>query len=496
MPSYAITTFGCQMNVHDSERMHEVLRRAGYVEAPAEGADVVVLNTCSVREKAEQKLRSEVGRLAKQKRARPEMVLVVAGCVAQQEGERLLKQARSIDLVIGPDNIPELPRLLDDLALGGPPVARTVFDVEAPRFLTAPSATSGAAVTMGPQAAPNPGAQGAPTAFVTIMKGCDERCSFCVVPYTRGPERYRPSSQIVDEIRDLVAAGAREVTLLGQTVDSYRDPEDALPRAPDADLSDPDESEFSALLRLITERVPDLLRLRYTSPHPRHLTRSLIRAHADLPVLARHVHMPVQSGSDRMLKRMIRRYTRAEYVERTGALVRAVPGLTLSTDIIVGFPGETDADFEATLSLVREVGYKGLFGFKYSPRPHTPARRLDDDVPEAVKSARLARLFEASEDLLARHLESLVGTSQRVLVEGLDRDAGLRWSGRTERNEIVHIAGAADRDLLGEIVDVAIVRHNKHSLQGELGEAARASARPRTTPRPARRSLPIVLEGA
>ncbi|APR85253.1 tRNA-i(6)A37 methylthiotransferase [Minicystis rosea] len=479
MPSYAITTFGCQMNVHDSERMHEVLRRAGYAETEPGDADVIVLNTCSVREKAEQKLRSEVGRLAKQKRERRDLVLVVAGCVAQQEGERLIKQMRAIDLVVGPDNIPELPRLLDDLALGAPPLARTVFDTDAPRFLTAPSV-----------------AGASPTAFVTIMKGCDERCSFCIVPYTRGPERYRPSHEIVAEIAAMVAAGVREVTLLGQTVNSYKDPAAALAPAPGANAADPDESEFAALLRRIAAEVPGLSRLRYTSPHPRHLTPSLIEAHAAVPALARHVHMPVQSGSDRMLKRMIRRYNRAEYVARTGALARAVPGLTLSTDIIVGFPGETEDDFALTLSLVEEVGFKGLFGFKYSERPYTPARKLEDDVPEAVKSERLARLFALSESLLGAHLGTLVGTTQRVLVEGPDKDSGSLWTGRTERNEIVHVAGASDRDLQGELVEVEIVRQNKHSLQGELAPASRGAGRPRVAVKPERRSLPLVASGA
>jgi len=228
--------------------------------------------------------------------------------VAQQEGERLLKQARGIDLVVGPDNIPELPRLLDELALGSPPLVRTVFDTDAPSFLTAE---------------PPRGEASACTAYVTIMKGCDERCSFCIVPYTRGPERYRPSGEIVAEIASLVASGVREVTLLGQTVNSYRDPTAALPPAPDASTTDPDESELAALVRAIAAGVPGLVRLRYTSPHPRHLTPSLIRAHAEVPALARHVHLPVQSGSDRVLRRMIRRYTRAEYVERVGALRRA-----------------------------------------------------------------------------------------------------------------------------------------------------------------------------
>ncbi len=480
MSSYAITTFGCQMNVHDSERMHEVLRGAGYTEAEAGVADVIVLNTCSVREKAEQKLRSEVGRLAKQKRNQRDLVVVVAGCVAQQEGERLIKQLQGIDLVVGPDNIPELPRLLEELALGALPTVRTVFDLEAPKFLTALS-VAGASTT----------------AFVTIMKGCDERCSFCIVPYTRGPERYRPSGEIIAEITALVAAGVKEITLLGQTVNSYTDPTNALPPAPDATADDPDESEFAALLRAIAAQVPDLVRLRYTSPHPRHLTRSLIRAHAEVAVLARHVHMPVQSGSDRLLKRMIRRYSRAEYVERTSALVAAVPGLTLSTDIIVGFPGETDEDFELTLDLVREVGFKGLFGFKYSERPFTPARKLADDVTETVKSERLARLFELSEGLLGEHLVGLVGSTQRVLVEGLDKERGELWSGRTDRHEIVHITGAAGLDLAGEVVLADIVRANKHSLQGELSAAARAAARPRVAAEKApRRSLPLVAASA
>lgn len=486
-PTYAVTTFGCQMNVHDSQRMEEVLAGAGFTRVENEGeADIVVLNTCSVREKAEQKLRSEVGRLAKQKRARKEMVLVVAGCVAQQEGEKLLKRMPAIDLLVGPDNIPELPRLIEEIGLGGPPAARTVFDTESPRFLTAPTVLSGA-----------------PTAFVTTMKGCDERCSFCIVPHTRGPERYRPSDEIVGEIRGLVAAGAREVMLLGQTVNSYRDPRGegagrGLARAPGADPEDPDESEFAALLRYIHEAVPGLARLRYTSPHPRHLTPSLIAAHRDVPILARHVHLPVQSGSDRVLRRMIRRYTREEYVKRTAELVRAVPGLTLSTDIIVGFPGETEEDFLATLSLVDEMGFRGLFGFKYSPRPYTPALRLGDDVPEEVKSERLARLFERSEALLGAHLGTLVGTAQRVLVEGRDKGKGVFWTGRSERNEIVHVAGASELDLLGEIVEVVVMRSNKHSVEGELTEASRAGARPLDAEAPVkkvRRALPVIGMG-
>jgi tRNA-2-methylthio-N6-dimethylallyladenosine synthase len=493
---YLVRTFGCQMNVHDSERMEGVLRAAGgvAVERP-DDADLVVFNTCSVREKAEQKLRSEVGKLAPLKRARPDLVVAVAGCVAQQEGEKILARIRHVDLVLGPDNIEELPALLTEQMGGAPPVARTVFDVASPRFLSA---------------APEPG-RAPVVAFVTTMKGCDERCSFCVVPYTRGPERYRPAREVVDEVRRFVDAGSREVLLLGQTVDSFRDPELPPPESDDPDGTSPrsgawstpgDESQFPHLLRAIARDVPRLARLRYTSPHPRHATASLARAHADLDVLARHVHLPVQSGSDRVLRRMIRRYTRAEYVARAERLMRARAeqgGLTVSTDVIVGFPGETEDDFAQTLSLVREVGFVSLFGFTYSPRPHTPALRLRDDVPDAEKRERLARLFEVAEEVGAAHLAKLVGTRQRVLVEGAgkaekgDLSHG-RVQGRTGRSEIVHIdAGGADAaaGLVGEIVEVEIVRANKHSLVGALGSDARERAS-RPPPRRERVSLPVL----
>jgi tRNA-2-methylthio-N6-dimethylallyladenosine synthase len=475
MPSFYLHTFGCQMNMHDSERMAEVLHAAGYRAADRlDQADVVLLNTCSVREKAEQKLRSEVGRLGLLKRERPALLIGVAGCVAQQEGERLLKKLPQIDLIVGPDNIAELPALLSELDGGAPPRVRTEFDVAEPSFLLARPEAGRKAVT----------------AFVTVMKGCDERCSFCIVPYTRGPERYRSSQEIIEEIARHVAAGTREVTLLGQTVNSYRDPLGALPKAPGAgeggfahgrSHKPGDESEFPALLRAIAERVPGLWRLRYTSPHPRHLTASLICAHQELPVLARHVHMPVQSGSDRLLKRMIRRYNVDEYLERTGALRAAVPDLTLSTDVIVGFPGETRHDFEQTLSLVERVGFTGLFGFMYSPRPHTPALKLEDDVPEAEKSARLAELFAVSEALRQAHLRTLVGRVERVLVEGQSKGA---YSGRTERNEIVHF-GCVD-DPVGELCEVRIERAFKNSLAGSLVDTARAAPLERPAPAAAR----------
>jgi tRNA-2-methylthio-N6-dimethylallyladenosine synthase len=487
---YLLKTFGCQMNVHDTVRMEGVLRAAGGdLTLTAEEADLIVINTCSVREKAEQKLRSLVGTLGPLKRARPELIVAVAGCLAQQEGDKLLARLRHVDLIVGPDNLAELPALVAEQMAGAPPVARTEFDVASPRFLTwAPDASGPAPVV----------------ALVTTMKGCDERCSFCVVPYTRGPERYRPARDIVDEVRRFVLAGSREVLLLGQTVDSFRDAALPLADAPPADddavgpargALPGDETQFPHLLRLIARSAPPgLARLRYTSPHPRHATAGLARAHAELDVLARHVHLPAQSGSDRVLRRMIRRYTRAEYVMRAGRLMRARGGLTLSTDIIVGFPGETEDDFAQTLSLVREIGFVSLFGFKYSPRPHTPALRLGDDVTEEVKSERLARLFEAAEGIGAAHLAALVGTRQRVLVEGPsksekgDVSRGL-LQGRTDRSEIVHVEvpfSPAAASLVGQVVEVEIARANRRSLVGVPTQAVHAR------PGAGRRALPVV----
>jgi tRNA-2-methylthio-N6-dimethylallyladenosine synthase len=484
MRRYHLITFGCQMNEHDSDRIRDVLGEAGYTPAGGlESADLVLLNTCSVREKAEQKLRSEVGRLGMLKLERPGLVIAVAGCVAQQEGERLVKRMPQIDIVIGPDQAAALPRLLAEIEQGALPQVRTSFDTPDPRFLSSAFGASRAKVSD----------------FVTIMKGCDERCTFCVVPTTRGPERYRASDEIIEEMRHLVAGGTREITLLGQTVDSYVDPLGKM-LAPASNipkmvtrgsLARRDESEFPSLLRAVAELVPGLRRLRYTSPHPRHLTPALVEAHRDLPVLARHVHMPVQSGSDRVLKRMSRRYTVAEYTERVAALQQAVPGLTLSTDIIVGFPGETRPEFEQTLALVKAVGFVSVYGFKYSPRPFTPALKLDDDVTESEKSTRLAQLFELSEGMRADHLLTLVGTTQRVIVEGPGNRGG--YTGRTDRNEIVHLD--ASRDVIGELLEVEIAHAFKHSLAGVpcLPHLRRdASSMPGRPPAAGPRSLPLI----
>lgn len=457
---YWVQTFGCQMNVHDSRRIEEVLAQAGVREAASEtDADVLIMNTCSIREKAVHKVMSLLGRWKEHKRARPDAVLVVAGCVAQQEGEALLRRAPHLDLVLGPDNIPELPELVRAIQGGMPPRARTVFDHDDPQFLIA---------------SPRVG-RNEPSAFVTIMKGCDERCTYCIVPHTRGEERYRGSEDIVGEVAAMVRGGVREVTLLGQTVNSWFEEPETKGR-----LSQPSRSDFAMLLRTIAREVPALERLRYTSPHPRHITDALIDAHRDLDVLANHVHMPFQSGSTQVLKRMSRRYTREDYIERVKALQSARPGMTLSTDIIVGFPGETEADFLETLSLVEEVGFVSAFCFKYSPRPYTPALRLEDDVDEATKADRLARLLAVTERLTFAHLQTLEGSLQHVLFESRSRDDVC--TGRTQRNELVHVATPVDRDPCGQIVPVTITRANRHSLQGEYAAADALPKRAKPSP--------------
>jgi tRNA-2-methylthio-N6-dimethylallyladenosine synthase len=451
MKQYFVQTFGCQMNVHDSRRIEEVLRASGYREATEPAlADLLIVNTCSVREKAEHKLMSLLGTFRPFKEGRRGTVLAVAGCVAQQEGERLLKKAHFVDIVLGPDNIPELPALIRDVEQGAPPVTRTVFDMDDPQFLRAKPHADRREVT----------------AYVTVMKGCDERCTFCIVPYTRGSERYRPADEIVGEIAGLCEGGVREVTLLGQTVNSWHEPGESADAAKSESRMAASTSQFAGLLRRIAHEVPDLRRLRYTSPHPRHITPELVAAHAELEALPAHVHLPVQSGSDRVLRRMARRYTTEDYIARTDALKRAKPGLTLSADFIVGFPGETDEDFEQTLQLVRRVGFVAAFAFKYSPRPYTPALKLGDAIPEEVKDERLARLFALVETQQQAHLHSLVGKDLQVLVEGPSPGDTGRFAGRSERNEIVHLIAPEGYDPTGELVTVTIDEPFKHSLSG------------------------------
>jgi tRNA-2-methylthio-N6-dimethylallyladenosine synthase len=487
MKRFLIHTFGCQMNAHDSRRMTEVLCAQGYqaTDSP-EAADVIVLNTCSVRDKAEHKLLSALGKLRPLKENHDGLLIAVAGCMAQEHGEGLLRRSDLIDVLIGPDNVADLPQLLQQAELGGATASRIEFDLAAPSFLTARARPDGSEVC----------------AYVTVMKGCDERCSFCIVPYTRGPERYRAADEIVAEVKTLCEGGVREITLLGQTVNSWHEPS-----APARDA----QSRFAALLRRIAQEVPELARLRYTSPHPRHVTPELVAAHGELGMLPAHVHLPMQSGSDRVLKRMIRRYSRDGYLERARALQSARAGLTLSTDIIVGFPGETEQDFEDTLSLVEEVGFVAAFGFKYSPRPGTPALKLDDELDEQVKTERLSRLFELTDRLQQRHLSALLGTSTRVLFEGpSDRRvensdalhvvpptaertvAARRFTGRSDRHEIVHVDAPDGVDLTGALLEVQVTQANKRSLVGELVGPAPAAR----TPARGRASLHLPVVGA
>jgi tRNA-2-methylthio-N6-dimethylallyladenosine synthase len=473
MRRFLLQTFGCQMNMHDSRRIEEVLYARGYeaTDAP-ELADLIVFNTCSIREKADHKLLSTVGTFRPLKERKRELVIAVAGCMAQQQGEALLDRSDLVDIVLGPDNIPELPDLVQHVQEGGAPIARTVFDLEQPSFLTARVRPDRPEVA----------------SYVTVMKGCDERCTYCIVPYTRGSERYRRAAEIVSEIKVLCEGGVREITLLGQTVNSWHEPDSRPARlhagvaanagsiggasrqlsaaVPFAQLPAA-ESQFAELVRRIAREVPELARLRYTSPHPRHVTERLVAAHRELSILPAHVHLPVQSGSDRVLRRMLRRYRRQTYIERARALQASRPGFTLSTDIIVGFPGETEQDFEDTLQLVREVGFVSVFAFKYSPRPHTPALRLGDDIPESVKSERLARLFSVADELQAQHHAQLVGQMVEVLIDGPSKEPG-HVAGRSERHELVHVAVPSGTDWAGRLVRARVTHAKKRSLTATL----------------------------
>lgn len=448
MNTFHIHTFGCQMNVHDSDRLTALLKQAGMRPTEdANEADLVIVNTCSVREKAEQKVDSQLGkfRVLKERRAGERIVLAVVGCVAQQRGQRILERMPFIDIVLGPDHLHHLADLASKAENGAAPVSLVGFDVDAPSFLEV-----------------EPTEQAGASAFVSISKGCDERCSFCIVPSTRGPERHRPCQEIVAEITSLVERGTLEVTLLGQTVNNYREPSGSLKSDADA------RSDFASLLREIAAHVPDLKRLRYTSPHPLYFDAPLARAHAELPCLCRHIHMPVQSGSDGVLKRMIRRHTAAEYVDAIRRIQEGCPDLTISTDLIVGFPGETDEDFERTLDLMRAVPFFGVYAFKYSPRPGTPALKLGDDVAEETKASRLARVFELSESLAQAHLSTLVGSKQFVLLDEMSPRGDGGVSGRTSRNEIVHVM-PSQRVRIGDgIVPVVIREAYKHSLLAEV----------------------------
>lgn len=441
---YLIETHGCQMNFHDSERMAGLLEAAGYEPADhVSEADVIVINTCSVREHAESKLYSRLGEIrAETGRVGHQPVVAVAGCVAQQEQGRLLARSPLVHVVVGTQAVRRLPDLVEQArqAPGGAPLVdvNPYEDVSFPLGLAR---------------------RGDPVkAWVTIIEGCNDYCSFCVVPYTRGRERMRPAAEILAEVREAAASGRREVQLLGQIVNHYR--------APDREGCD-----FAALLELV-HQVEGIERIRFASPHPRHVTRRLIEAVRDLPKVCKHLHLPVQSGSTRILQAMRRRHTRERYLELVDEIRAAVPDIALSTDVIVGFPGETERDFEDTLSLVERVRFHGMFSFKYSPRPNTLAtKRMPDDVPDEEKTRRIVALQELQRRIQIELHQQAVGRTVEVLVDSVSRRNPEDLCGRTTGNTVVNFRG--DRRLLGRLVPVRIERAGPNSLYGRLaGEAA------------------------
>jgi tRNA-2-methylthio-N6-dimethylallyladenosine synthase len=432
-----LRTFGCQMNEYDSEKISDVLRAAEGLE-PAErpeDADLIVFNTCSVREKAQEKVFADLGRVKHLKREKPGLMIAVGGCVASQEGGSIVERAPYVDVVFGPQTLHRLPQLLERRrATGRPQVDVSFPEIEKFDHL------------------PPPRVQGA-QAFVSIMEGCSKYCSFCVVPYTRGAEVSRPFDDVVREVAALCAGGVKEVTLLGQNVNAWRG------------TIDGQVGDFGELLYYLNE-IPDLERIRYTTSHPREFTQRLIDAHAELDKLAPHVHLPVQSGSDRVLAAMKRGYTALEYRSIARRLRAARSDLSLTSDFIVGFPGETEADFEATLRLAAELGFDGSFSFLYSARPGTPAANLPDDTPPEVKSKRLQRLQALLDRQYHAASQSMVGTTQRVLVESVSRRRDSELAARTANNRIVNFPG--ERTLIDSFVDVRIGAVVGHSLRGEL----------------------------
>jgi tRNA-2-methylthio-N6-dimethylallyladenosine synthase len=437
-----IKTYGCQMNVYDSARMADVLAPLGYVPAGApEDADMIILNTCHIREKAAEKVYSELGRLrplqANKNREGGRMILAVAGCVAQAEGAEIIARAPYVDIVLGPQTYHRLPEMVAQAARAGGHVLDTDFPVAA-KFDFLPEAAASQGVS----------------AFLSVQEGCDKFCTFCVVPYTRGAEFSRPAAAIIAEARRLVAQGAREITLLGQNVNAYRG------AAPDSTA----RWGLGRLIRALAE-IEGLLRLRYTTSHPRDVDDSLVAAHRDVPELMPFLHLPVQSGSDRVLAAMNRRHKGDDYRRIIERLRGARPDIAFSSDFIVGFPGEDDADFAATLDLAREIGYAQAFSFKYSPRPGTPAALMPQQVPEAIKAERLAALQALLTAQQREFNAAAVGREMPVLFEKRGRHRG-QLIGRSPYLQAVH--AAAPERLIGTLVPVRLVRVDTNSMAGEV----------------------------
>lgn len=442
-----IKTHGCQMNEYDSKRMTDLLE-SSHELVPAqteEDADVLILNTCSVREKAQEKVFHQLGRWRKLKAKKPDMVIAVGGCVASQEGEAVKKRAPYVDVVFGPQTIHRLPNLITEASRKNG-FAMDVSFPEIEKFdkLPEPSVTG-------------------PTAFVSIMEGCSKYCSFCVVPYTRGEEISRPVESVLKEIHHLASLGVREVNLLGQNVNSYRGTDK------DGNLVD-----FAELLYMV-KAIDGIGRIRYTTSHPLDFSDALIEAYKHIPELVNHLHLPVQSGSDRILKLMKRNYTADHYKERIDKLKAVRPGISLSSDFIIGFPGEREEDFQDTMSLIRYIGYDNSFSFIYSPRPGTPAASLPDTVPMDTKKARLHLLQALILDQANAISQGMIGTRQTILVEGFAKKDPGQLSGRTENNRVVNFP-CFDMSLVGQFVEVDILEALPNSLRGVLADKAAVSA--------------------
>jgi tRNA-2-methylthio-N6-dimethylallyladenosine synthase len=436
-----VKTFGCQMNEYDSSKMLDVLRDSHGLEPTGdpEDADVLLLNTCSVREKAQEKVFSQLGRWRQIKERRPDLVIGVGGCVASQEGTALAERAGCVDMVFGPQTLHRLPEMLERVRVD----RRPVIDVSFPEIEKFDNL-------------PRPRAEG-PTAFVSIMEGCSKYCSFCVVPYTRGEEINRPLDDVIAEIVRLAEQGVKEINLLGQNVNAYQ-----------GRLHDGGVADLATLIHYVA-RIDQIERIRFTTSHPQHFGERLVQAYSDIPKLANYLHLPVQSGSDRILSQMKRGYTALEYRQKVRRLREVRPDISLSTDIIVGFPGETASDFEATMKLVDEIGFDQSFSFIYSARPGTPAAALPDPVSREEKLKRLSRLQEQITMHAAEISHAMVGTVQRVLVERTSRKDSLQLAGRTENNRWVNFDG--DHRLIGSFVNAEISEALPNSLRGSV-EAA------------------------
>ena len=454
-----IKTFGCQMNEYDSDKMADVLRACAGMERTdrPEEADVILFNTCSIREKAEEKVFSDLGRVRPLKQARPDLLIGVGGCVASQEGWAIVKRAPYVDVVFGPQTLHRLPQLLQARRDTGRPQVDISFpEIEKFDHLPAPALNNpnpstmlSGALSQGEVPQITSGA-----AFVSIMEGCSKYCTYCVVPYTRGEEISRPFADVMRDVEELVAQGVKEITLLGQNVNAYC-----------GAMEDGDTMDFAFLLQAVAA-LDGIERLRYMTSHPKEMTQRLIDVYATTPKLVSHLHLPVQSGSDRILAAMKRSYTALEYKSIVRRLRAARPDICITSDFIVGFPGETERDFEATMKLIDDVGFDVGFSYVYSPRPGTPAAELRDDTPPEEKSARLARLQARIDELEQQVNQSMLGTVQRVLVEGVSKKDAQELAGRTDNNRVVNFCGSPG--MIGRFVDVKITQVVRHTLRGEV----------------------------